>query len=104
MKIEVLDFEGCPNYGLAVERLKAVLRQEGVPAEITEIAVEDEATAEKLRFQGAPTILVNGLDIDLDARAGTAIAFPCRRYKGELPSEIKMRRALKEAQEGTNNG
>lgn len=103
MKIEVLYFEGCPNYRPAVERLKAVLRQEGVPAEITEIAVEDEGTAEKLRFQGSPTIRINGLDIDLDAHAGSAIAFACRRYKGGLPSEIMMRRALKEAQEGTNN-
>lgn len=104
MKIEVLYFEGCPNYRPAVERLKAVLRQEGVPVEITEIAVEDEATAEKLRFQGSPTIRVNGLDIDLDARAGRAIAFACRRYEGGSPSEIMMRRALREAQKGANDG
>ena len=37
MRIEVLYFEGCPNYRPAVERLRTVLRQEGLPAEIFEI-------------------------------------------------------------------
>jgi hypothetical protein len=102
VKIEVLYFEGCPNFRPAVERLRSVLRQEGMLAEIAEIQIADEATAEKLRFPGSPTIRINGLDIDVDARAGNTVALACRRYEGGLPSEIMVRRGLKEAQEGAN--
>ena len=40
MKIEVLYFEGCPNYLPAVDRLEAVLRQEGFEADIARIEVD----------------------------------------------------------------
>lgn len=71
-------------------------------AEIAEIEIADQATAKKLKFPGSPTIRINGLDIDVDARAADIVAFACRRYEGGLPSDMMMRRALKEAQEGAN--
>lgn len=104
MRIEVMYFEGCPNYRPAAERLKSVLRQQGVRAEVAEIEVADEATAKKLGFRGSPTIRINGLDIDVETRGGGPAALACRRYEGGLPSVAMMRRALKEAQEGANNG
>lgn len=104
MKIEVLYFENCPNVRPAAERLKSVLRQEGVAAEVTEIQIEDEAAARKLEFPGSPTIRIDGLDVDVDARRGTAVVFACRRYEGGLPSEDMIRRAVKEAQGRANNG
>lgn len=97
MKIEVLYFEGCPNVRPAVERLKFVLQGEGVADEITEIEIEDEAAARKLQFPGSPTIRINGRDIDPDAGKGTGAVFACRRYKGGLPNENMIRRAVKEA-------
>jgi hypothetical protein len=63
MRIEVLYFEGCPNYLPAVERLRAVLSQEGLPLGVELIEVKEEAAAKELRFIGSPTIRVNGLDI-----------------------------------------
>ena len=61
MKVEVLYFEGCPNYLPAVERLRTVLREEGLTAaELAEIEVKDESAAEALKFFGSPTIRVNG--------------------------------------------
>jgi hypothetical protein len=104
VKIEVLYFEGCPNFRPAVERLKAVLRQERLSTEIAEIEITDEAAAEKFRFPGSPTIRINGLDIDIEARTRSTVAFACRRYEGGLPSEAMMRRALNEAQEKRTNG
>lgn len=99
MKIEVLYFEGCPNFRPAVERLKSILRQERVAGEITEIEVDDEAAARKHKFPGSPTIRINGLDIDVDVRKSGAPAFACRRYEGGIPSEIMMRRALRKTEE-----
>jgi hypothetical protein len=97
MRIEVLYFEGCPNYLPAVERLRTVLRQEGLPADVSEIEVRDESTVKALKFFGSPTIRVNGLDIEADSRHVKETGFACRRYSGGLPSEEMIRTALKEA-------
>ena len=100
MKIEVLYFEGCPNYRPTLDRLRSVLRQEGLPAEVSEIEVRDEAAARALKFIGSPTIRVNGLDIEVSARAVGESAFACRRYAGGSPTEDMIRSALREARKG----
>lgn len=97
MKIEVLYFEGCPNYGPAVERLRTVLQEEEVETNISKIEVRDELAAKKLNFLGSPTIRINGLDIETDLRNAKATGLACRRYTGGLPSEEMIRSALKEA-------
>jgi hypothetical protein len=97
MKIEVLYFEGCPNYLPAVDRLKTVLQQEGLPAELCEIEVKDERAAKALHFSGSPTFRVNGLDIEVDSRNLPGTGLACRRYTGGLPSEEMIRSALREA-------
>lgn len=99
MKIEVLYFEDCPNYLPVVDRLKTLLRQEGLPAEVSGIEVKDASAAKALRFFGSPTIRINGLDIETDSRTVTETGFACRRYSGGLPSEEMIRAALREARE-----
>lgn len=97
MKIEVLYFEGCPNYLPALDRLKAVLRQTGLSTEVSEVQVRDESTAKTLKFFGSPTIRVNGFDIDAGSRNVEDSGFACRRYPEGLPSEEMIRTALREA-------
>lgn len=98
MKIEILYFEGCPNYRPALDRLSRVLGQEGLTAELSEIKVQDESAAQALKFLGSPTIRVDGLDIEVNSRHVTETGFACRRYPGGLPSEKMIRSALREAQ------
>ena len=98
MKIEVLYFDGCPNHLPTAERVRAILRQEGVVAEILEIEVKDESAAKAFAFPGSPTVRINGLDIDPALRASEDAGFACRRYPGGLPSEGMIRAALREAQ------
>ncbi|MGH9438948.1 MAG: DF family (seleno)protein [Terriglobia bacterium] len=97
MKIEVLYFEGCPNYLPAIDRLKAVLRQAGLPTEVSEIEVTDESAARMLKFLGSPTIRLDGFDIEADPRSVAHTGLACRRYPGGLPSEEMIRMALREA-------
>jgi hypothetical protein len=99
MKIEVLYFEDCPNYLPAMDRLRTVLRQEGLPAEVSQIEVRDASAAKAWKFFGSPTIRINGLDIDAESRTVTETGFACRRYSGGLPSEEMIRAALREARE-----
>jgi hypothetical protein len=99
MKIEVLYFEDCPNHVPAADRLRAVLRQEGLPADVSEIEVKNTSSAKALKFFGSPTIRVNGIDIDVEARTVTETGFACRRYPDGLPSEEMIRAALRESLE-----
>jgi hypothetical protein len=96
MRIEILYFAGCPNYLPALERVRTVLRQEGLAIEVTEIEVKGEADAKALRFFGSPAIRVNGLDIDAVPPGAEGAGLACRRY---LPSEDIIRMALQEARE-----
>jgi hypothetical protein len=97
MRIEVLYFDGCPNYSPAVERLRNVLAGDGLHAEVIEIEVRDESAARELKFFGSPTIRVNGLDIETSSRQVSETGFACRCYPGGLPSEEMIRAAVREA-------
>jgi hypothetical protein len=98
MKVEVFYFEGCPNHKPAVERVKAVLKQQGIAAELAEIEVLDVEAARAVGFIGSPTIRVNGLDIDPALRTVTETGFACRCYASGIPSEDMISAALSEAQ------
>ena len=97
MRIEVLYFEDCPNYLPTLDRLRTVLREEGVNVDVRKVEVKDASAAEKLGFIGSPTVRINGLDIDAAARSLIGGGLACRRYAGGLPSETMIRAALREA-------
>lgn len=63
MKIEILYFEGCPNHEPADCAVREVLTEIGVEAEIEFVDVPDEATAQRVKFPGSPTIRVDGEDV-----------------------------------------
>ena len=101
MKIEVLYFSGCPNHAPAVERVQEALRAEGLSAGIAEIEVPDTETAQRLQFLGSPSIRVNGLDVEPEARSRTEFGMMCRTYadgrrQAGLPSREMVRSALRE--------
>lgn len=98
MKVEVFYFEGCPNHKPAVERVRSVIKQQGLAAEVSEVEVPDAEAARVVGFLGSPTIRVNGLDLDPASRTVIETRFACRRYSGGLPSEDMIRDALREAQ------
>jgi len=105
MRIEVLFFDGCPNRGPAVERVQEVLREEGIPAEVVEVKVTEPAMARELRFLGSPTVRVNGLDAEPDARAALGYGIMCRTYarngrREGMPPREMLRQAIREANTG----
>ena len=108
MKIEVLYFSGCPNHVPAVERVKEALRDEGLRGEIVEIEVTDPERAERMKFLGSPSIRVDGLDIETEARSAKEFGLMCRTYavngrREGLPSSDMFRRAIREANSGVSN-
>jgi len=79
VEIELLYFEGCPNWQLANTLLWKALRAVGdatIPVTYRTAGNPDEA--ERLGFRGSPTILASGRD-DL-ARPGDPVGLACRLY------------------------
>jgi hypothetical protein len=100
MKITFLFYEDCPSHDAALDRLRQVMTEESVQAEVQIIKVETEEQAQRLHFVGSPTILVNGRDID-PPPPDAYYALTCRAYRLEdgrispLPSPDMIRQALK---------
>jgi len=107
MRIEILYTEGCPNLRSAVARIKQVLREENISAELFETSVSQESAARELRFLGSPTIRVNGLDVEPEARASREYGIMCRTYvvngrRVGVPSCEMVRHAVWEARSGSS--
>ena len=108
MKIEVLYFDGCPNHKPAVERLQEVLREEAMSAELLEVNVRESAIAQELRFLGSPSVRINGLDVEPEARDARAYGMMCRTYSANgrregLPPREMLFQAIREANSGVSN-
>ena len=79
MKIEILYFDGCPNHDVADGRVREVLAEMGIQAELIHVNVKDEETAQEVQFPGSPTIRVNGADV-APGTNGQPFSMRCRVY------------------------
>jgi len=77
MKIELYYFEGCASYQEAIGNLRSVLKERDINDEINIICVESLEHAQEINFQGSPSIVIDG--IDLEGKDDPAI-FGCRIY------------------------
>jgi hypothetical protein len=105
MKIEILYFDGCPNYKPALERVRQVLAEEGLSADVFEVNVSEPSIAQRIGFLGSPSIRVNGLDVEPEARRESAYVMMCRTYavngrREGLPSHEMLRQAMREEDSG----
>ncbi len=99
MRIEVLYIADCPNHQLAVDRVRDALRSAAISGQVEEIEVRTQAQAETLRFIGSPTVRINGLDVEPEARAVDHFGLGCRSYledgrRSGLPSSNLLRLSL----------
>lgn len=103
MKIHFLWWEGCPSHPKAWKRLQRVIQELNLQPTIERIEITDDESAEKWRFPGSPTILVNGEDID--PAPPDMYRLTCRLYRKDdgrptpVPTESLIRRALLRAAE-----
>jgi hypothetical protein len=97
--VTFLFYEDCPSHELALERLREVLDEEGIAAEVEVVKVESEEQAQERHFVGSPTILLNGQDVD-PPPPDSYYTLTCRAYHLEdgrispLPSRDTIRRAI----------
>ena len=79
--VEILYFDGCPNYEGARELVERVSRELGVEPELRLVNVPDEEAARRLRFLGSPTIRVGGSDVEPHAEERDEYVLSCRVYR-----------------------
>ncbi len=97
--VEILYFDGCPNYGDVVALVERLAAELGLEPEIRLVNVPDPEAAERLRFLGSPTVRVGGCDVEPGAEGRTDFALSCRVFRTEQgfagqPDERWVRAAL----------
>lgn len=101
MTIDILFFDDCPNHVPTAALARELTQALGIDASIREVLIRNPDEAQQHRFFGSPTIRVNGLDIDPDARARADYGFGCRLYgRSGVPPRELMEAALREAASG----
>jgi hypothetical protein len=78
--VEVLYFDGCPNYEALVPHLRELLRNAGGGARIYLRSIPDERAARRERFLGSPTVRVDGHDVEPGASQRNNFGMQCRLY------------------------
>ena len=78
VKVEFLYFQSCPGHKQALANLKAALRESAISADLILINVTSPQQAEKVGFQGSPSIRVNGKDLD---GRDDGSSYGCRVYQ-----------------------
>ncbi len=90
-------FDSCPSWRVADARLREVIAELGLDAEVRYLRVESQQQAEELGFLGSPSILIDGRD---PFRSDSQPAgWSCRLYETEAglegaPSKAQLRRVL----------
>ena len=77
MDITLLYFTDCPNWKVADERLMAIAAEHD-DIRLTRHLVETPEEAERTRFHGSPSILVDG--VDAFSEPDSEVGLSCRRY------------------------
>jgi len=100
MKLEVLYFDGCPSHDQLMPALRELAAEHG--AELQQRRIETAEDAERARFLGSPSVRVDGVDVEPDARERTDFGMKCRLYRSSsghsgTPPREWIERALRTA-------
>ncbi len=80
-KIQVLHNRECNFWQLAWKLLEGLIREKNLNVRLEEVLISNDAEAATYRFAGSPQIMVNGQDIDPEAKRVTNFhAGGCRPY------------------------
>jgi hypothetical protein len=80
VKVELLYFDGCPNYEAVMRELGQLLDTERVGADVELHQIESDEEARQQRFLGSPTVRVDGQDVEPGADTRQDYGIKCRLY------------------------
>jgi hypothetical protein len=101
-RVELLYFDGCPNYRRTRELVERVAAELEMAPSIELVNVTDPDAATARRFLGSPTVRIEGRDIEPGAQERRDFVLACRVYQTDKasagqPNEAWIRAALKRA-------
>lgn len=79
MKIDLMYFDGCPSWRVALENLQTALEVEGLQIKIVPIEIHSEAEASAAKFLGSPSLQIDGQDLWPGEQA--SYSMNCRIYR-----------------------
>ena len=92
--IEFQYFSGCPHAKDSLQNLRRAMTEMGIAEdELQIIVVPGPEAAQRIKFQGSPTILFNGIDI-YSGKKPEGFSYSCRVYElegkgtGLIPKEF----------------
>ena len=97
MEITIQYFDSCPTWKVVDTRVKELVQQHGLDADLTYQLIDTPEAAEEYQFAGSPTLLVDGRDPFKTDQ--TPIGLACRTYMtptglAASPSMDQIREAL----------
>jgi hypothetical protein len=97
MDVVLQYFDSCPNWRVAERRVKSIVERHGLDVNLTYQLIETPEDAERYRFAGSPTVLIDGRDPFASEPAQVGLA--CRTYvtasgPAESPSVEQLEHAL----------
>lgn len=72
IQVRVLYSQGCPNASAVTDLIGKIAREIGASVDVEQVLVTTPAQAVELRCLGSPTIQVNTVDIEPEARGSMA--------------------------------
>ena len=94
INIEIQHFLGCPNSPILMERVKEAIKTfDNIIYK--EVLVDSNEKAEKSKFRGSPTLLINGEDFKNQPEPENP-ALACRYYPKGLPTVEQIKNKLNE--------
>jgi hypothetical protein len=81
MRIELLYFDGCPSYERFLPRLRELVAEAGVDADVELRRMDSPEAAAEARFLGSPSVRVDGMDVDPGADGREDFGLKCRLYR-----------------------
>jgi hypothetical protein len=79
MQVELLYFDGCPNWQETEQRLREAMVTAGCDVPVEHVHVTTAEQAERLSFRGSPTVLVDGVDPFADP--DDPVGLSCRVFR-----------------------
>jgi hypothetical protein len=80
MRIELLYFNGCPGYKMALKYINEVLEDKGIKLPVQMVKIASEEDAAKHHFLGSPSVRIDGEDIEPGTERITDTSQRCRLY------------------------
>lgn len=90
VKLEFQYFEGCPNHKKMRDNLIEAIKDLEDKIELKKVLVEDIETAQRVKFRGSPTLLINGEDL-IGMPEPEFPVLACRFYQQGIPSPEEIR-------------